>query len=136
MDDAGCAVRSALLEGILPGGGLALYDFKNELKKKQNKKGISVSEKIACAILECAIQAPLRQILDNGGLDVDTIYSGKQKYGHGYDVTGDKYGDMIKMGIIDPMKVTKTALQNAVSVAITILSTNAIVTMARTYDSK
>ena len=136
VDDAVCAVRSALLEGILPGGGLALYDFKGELKKKQNKKGISVSQKIACAILECAIQAPLRQILDNGGLDVDTIYSGKQKYGHGYDVTGDKYGDMIKMGIIDPMKVTKTALQNAVSVAITILSTNAIVTMARTYDSK
>ena len=57
-------------------------------------------------------------------------------YEKGFDVKNGVYGDMYKMGIIDPMKVTKTALQNAVSVAITILSTNAIITMARTYEAK
>ena len=56
--------------------------------------------------------------------------------GHGYDVKKEKYGNLISLGVIDPMKVTKNALQNAVSVAVTILSTNAIVTMARTYDTK
>ena len=64
------------------------------------------------------------------------IYSKEVKKGHGYDVKNEKYGDLIKLGVIDPMKVTKSALQNAVSVAVTILSTNAIVTMARTYDAK
>jgi chaperonin GroEL len=53
----------------------------------------------------------------------------------GYDLKNEKYGNLIKMGVIDPMKVTKSALQNAVSVAVTILSTNAIITMARSYES-
>jgi len=122
VDDAVCAVRSALVEGILPGGGVALYEIGMKLKK---------SKKIADAILGEALITPLEQIYYNAGLpsDEDEIVIGT-------NVKTGETGDMIQMGIIDPMKVTKTALQNAVSVAVTILSTNAIVTMARTYETK
>ena len=136
VDDAVCAVRSALLEGILPGGGLSLYTVhKILLERVVSEK--NKSKKIAVAILADALRAPLVQILDNAGLDEKKIYPDENIVVglNGYDVKKGLYGDMIKMGIIDPMKVTKTALQNAVSVAITILSTNAIVTMARSYES-
>ena len=124
VDDAVCAVRSALVEGILPGGGLALWEAGED---------ITNSKSIAHAILSGALEAPLNQILTNAGVDWAPYGA---DVGHGLDVKTGETGDMIKMGIIDPMKVTKTALQNAVSVAVTILSTNAIVTMARTYESK
>jgi chaperonin GroEL len=140
VDDAVCAVRSALLEGILPGGGLALYDFYFYYHDKSVNYQYSESKKIACAILRDALRAPISQILWNAGLYLDDIYDMTKDVSHlpnrGYDVKNGVYGDMYKMGIIDPMKVTKSALQNAVSVAITILSTNAIVTMARSYEQK
>ena len=138
VDDAVCAVRSALLEGILPGGGLALYSFCSTYNVIASNSKIEKSKKIACAILADALRAPITQILENGGLELEKIYNSEDTlaYTRGYDVKKGMYGDMYKMGIIDPMKVTKTALQNAVSVAITILSTNAIVTMARTYEQK
>ena len=125
VDDAVCAVRSALVEGILPGGGIALWEAEEDMPK---------SEKIACAILSKALQAPIFQILENAGSKWSPYEA--EVVGSGLDIKTGKVGNMIEMGIIDPMKVTKTALQNAVSVAVTILSTNAIVTMARTYDSK
>ena len=138
VDDAVCAVRSALLEGILPGGGLALYAFYSAYNVIANNSKIEKCKKIACAILADALRAPITQILENGGLELEKIYNSEDTlaYTRGYDVKKGMYGDMYKMGIIDPMKVTKTALQNAVSVAITILSTNAIVTMARSYENK
>jgi len=137
VDDAVCAVRSALLEGILPGGGLALYSFYNTYVNESTNSRNSESKKIASAILASALRAPITQILKNAGKSLEEVYkkSNNLAYTRGYDVVSGAYGDMFKMGIIDPMKVTKTALQNAVSVAITILSTNAIVTMARTYES-
>ena len=143
VDDAVCAVRSALLEGILPGSGLALYSFYMKYWDMSvgagnlADKNVSKSKKIAYAILASALRAPINQILDNAGLMLEAIYPIEDNitYTRGYDVKNGVYGDMFKLGIIDPMKVTKTALQNAVSVAITILSTNAIVTMARSYES-
>jgi len=137
VDDAVCAVRSALLEGILPGSGLALYSFYENYMDKSISNDSSKSKKIAYAILAHALRAPITQILENGGLELQAIYpiESNLDYSRGYDVKGGVYGDMFKMGIIDSMKVTKSALQNAVSVAITILSTNAIVTMARSYES-
>ena len=133
VDDAVCAVRSALIEGILPGAGLALWEIAGNglLKKSKNE-----SQKIADAILAKAIRAPLTQILENAGLNVDKIYNTGFSKGQGYDIKSEKVGNLIKMGVIDPLKVTKTALQNAVSVAVTILSTNAIITMARSYDTQ
>ena len=128
VDDAVCAVRSALEEGILPGAGLALYQ--EGLKLLGSK--IS-TKKIAKAILGKALKEPLRQIQLNAGIENSRVYNEENI---GLDVKNNQEGNLIDMGIIDPMKVTKQALQNAVSVAVTILSTNAIVTMARTYEAK
>ena len=133
VDDAVCAVRSALTEGILPGSGLALQEVANN---GVMTKGKTLSQKIASAILSKAMTAPLNQILHNAGLNPCKIYNTGMESGYGYDVKSEKYGDLIKMGVIDPMKVTKSALQNAVSVAVTILSTDAIVTMARSYETE
>ncbi len=127
VDDAVCAVRSALEEGILPGAGLALYQEGLILQGDKNS-----SKKIAKAILGGALLEPLRQIQENAGIENDRVYNEKSI---GLDVKSGKEGDLIEMGIIDPLKVTKQALQNAVSVAVTILSTNAIVTMARSYEA-
>ena len=134
VDDAVCAVRSALEEGILPGGGLTLYNMHKTYETKMNNEKNS-AKKIAHAILSKALKAPLYQILDNAGLDADQVYKECKGAMWGYDVKKDKYGYLMSLGVIDPVKVTRQALQNAVSVAVTILSTNAIVTMARSYDS-
>lgn len=133
VDDAICAVRSALLEGILPGGGAAL----KYMSFIYNDNVIDNKEKnIAYKILSHALIAPCRQILENGGLSIENTYANNPiQFGEGYDLKNHRYGNLIEMGVIDPMKVTKSALQNAVSVAVTILSTNAIITLARTYDS-
>lgn len=141
VDDAVCAVRSALEQGILPGGGLALYDQGVYLNSQEDKKGhVDKSKLIANAILGDALLCPMLQIHTNAGLELaDNSGKSISYFGNmdqGIDVKNKKMGNMIKMGVIDPMKVTKVALQNAVSVAVTILSTNAIVTMARTYESK
>ncbi len=130
VDDAVCATRAALEEGILPGGGIALLDTSKELLER----GDGETMLVANAILSEALKAPFKQILTNAGIDSNEIEPNLDP-GVGYDVKNDKYGNMIKMGIIDPMKVTKNALENAVSVATTILSTNAIITNVRDYES-
>ena len=129
VDDAVCATRAALEQGILPGGGIALL----EVADKVESMGKSESSLVAGSILAEAMRAPFRQILLNAGLDPGEIQL-KVGSGVGYDVKDDRYGDMIKLGIIDPMKVTGNALENAVSVATTILSTNAIITNVRDYE--
>ena len=128
VDDAVCAVRSALEEGILPGAGLALYQEGLLLQGDKNS-----NKKIAKAILGGALLEPLKQIQQNAGIENHRVYNEKNI---GLDVKTGQEGDLIEMGIIDPLKVTKQALQNAVSVAVTILSTNAIVTMARTIETE
>jgi chaperonin GroEL len=125
IDDAVCAVQAALEEGILPGGGIALLNAQKCIK----------SPNIASVILTEALFAPFEQILVNAGKDVGAIASNiTNTVGFGYDVKNEKFGDMIKMGIVDPTKVTKNALLNAVSVATTIMSTNAIITNVRDYE--
>ena len=135
VDDAVCAVRSALEEGILPGAGKALYDIDvNNIGikwKKENDK----NKMVAAMIMQEALTAPLKQILTNVGLDAEDVYTVTTQKGHGYNLKSGEMGDLIEMGVIDPLKVTRSALENAVSVAVTILSTNAIVTMARTYEN-
>lgn len=134
VDDAVCAVRSALDDGVLAGGGVALHNESIDLLEVGDSQEQSVANKI---LLE-AIKAPMVQILDNAGLDHKEIISKIQCTANGregYDVKNGVHGDMIDMGIIDPTKVTKNALRNAVSVATTILGTNAIITMARSYET-
>jgi chaperonin GroEL len=128
IDDAVCAVEAALEEGILPGGGVALYEYAiTHLRGK-----IGAAEQIMFR----AITSPMWQILVNAGKDAQEIMDGILPFpNEGYDVKGEQYGDMIKLGIIDPAKVTKNALLNAVSVATTIMSTNAIITNIRADES-
>lgn len=133
VDDAVHAVRSALEEGILPGGGKALYevevfDLLGEITQEE--------QDVAASMLDAALKAPLTQILTNAGLRVEDHYTLAISDGMGLNVKTGQVGDLIKMGVIDPFKVTRSALQNAVSVATTILSTNAIITMARSYETK
>jgi chaperonin GroEL len=126
VEDAVYATKAAMEGGILPGGGIALLNIAGETC------GCSTAK----SILKHALQQPFNTILENGGYDVNEIkgeialaYQGK--FGYGYDVKDGKIGNMIEMGIIDPLKVTKSALENAVSVATTILSTNCIITNVR-----
>jgi chaperonin GroEL len=130
VDDAVCAVRSALEEGILPGAGKALLEESALLAVSAEG---SEERMIALNILSTALMAPFLQILDNAGLKAKDIYPDGIENGQGYNLKTRQMGDLIKMGVIDPLKVTRSALQNAISVAVTILSTNAIVTMARSY---
>jgi chaperonin GroEL len=138
IDDAVCAVRSALEEGIVTGGGLSLWEISNDMFDWD----YSFSSD-AVKIMEKALKEPLKQIIRNAGGNVDDIVKQmlygndyKNDYDYGYNAKTGEFGDMYKMGVIDPLKVTKNALQNAVSVAVTILSTNAIITMARSYEEK
>jgi chaperonin GroEL len=136
VDDAVCAVRSALEEGVLPGAGKALAEVSAEVPQIW-KNGMPPDEWIAAAyILQEAMLAPMMQIVSNAGLKVSDVYKGEVENGVGYNVKTGEMGNLIGMGVIDPLKVTRCALQNAVSVATTILSTNAIVTLARSYETK
>ena len=133
VDDAVCAVRSALEEGILPGAGKSLAEVHIMGLLGDNP----TDEQVAAAhMLQMATNTPIEQILNNAGMCVTDVYNGKEEIGHGYNLKTGEKGDLIKMGVIDPLKVTRSALQNAVSVATTILSTNAIITMARTYEQE
>jgi len=132
VDDAVCAVRSALEDGILPGGGVSLLHYADYYK---NKHSNDKNKNVAYQIMAQALTAPATQILANAGKDVKKIYKHLPPVNHGYDVKKEQNGNLIEMGVVDPTKVTKNALINAMSVATTILSTNAIITMARSYET-
>lgn len=125
VDDAVCAVKAALEEGILPGGGVALKDI------ARNIEPINKGEQI----LQLAMFAPMIKILSNAGIDVDgsDFDSDRQlgKDGVGMNVATGAYCHMMSVGIIDPTKVTKEAIKNAVSVATTLLSTETVITNIR-----
>ena len=140
VEDAVCAVRSALQEGIVKGGGLALFYSREELSYI-SKKTVNDDESTAIDILMESLCAPLSQILQNAGLNLDEYYNVSttsdswilQKLDE-YNVKTEVKGDFFKMGVIDPLKVTKTAFENSVRVATTILTTNAIITHARVKE--
>jgi chaperonin GroEL len=136
VDDAVCAVRSALEEGILPGAGRALHHIATQDPLFVEIMPYKAEKQAAINILAEALQAPLRQILDNAGVNACDVYQNHIDFNVGYNLKTGEHGDLIKMGVIDPLKVTRCALQNAISVAVTILSTNAIVTMARVYEQQ
>ena len=125
VDDALHATRAALDEGIVPGGGVALL----QARKKSNKINTSdKDEQLGAEILFNAIEKPFVQILQNAGIEkYHGILSKCESSTKGYNIKTDKYVDMVKEGIIDPTKVTRTALENAVSVAGTMLITECTV---------
>jgi chaperonin GroEL len=130
VDDSVLAVKAAIEDGILPGGGIALI---NAIHRIQPKYDIP-SHIMALAILDRALQQPFGTICKNAGEDPEVIAAGiihNGTDGYGYDFKNGKFGMMLKLGIIDPTKVTKQALKNAVSVATTILSTDVIISNVR-----
>ena len=133
VEDAVHAVRSAIEEGILPGGGLSLWGAAEWLLDKTTG---SEEERIAQQILSSSMMEPMCRIVENAGHNAMELFDINPDTNVGLNVKTMEYGDMYKMGVIDPLKVTKNALLNAVSVATTILSTNAIVTLARSYEEK
>ena len=126
IEDALSATRAAVEEGIVSGGGVALVDSIKAL----DKATLEGEEKIGVAILRRALEEPLRQIAENAGKDGAVIVEQVRHMdkGSGYDAAKDEFGNMIERGIIDPAKVTRTALQNAASIAQMVLTTEAVVT--------
>ena len=126
VDDALHATRAAVEEGIVPGGGVALVRASTAL---EGLKGGNDDQTVGINILRRAIQEPLRQIVKNTGEEPSVVLNKvlEAKGSNGYNAANGTYGDMLEMGIIDPAKVTRLALQNAASVAGLLLTTEAMV---------
>ena len=128
IEDALAATRAAVEEGMVPGGGIALLSVIEEVRKAT--ADLTGDYKTGANIVIKALEAPIRQIAENCGVDggvvVNTVLSAKSA-NFGYDALRDEYCDIVKAGIIDPTKVTRSALQNAASVAATLLTTESLV---------
>ena len=128
VEDALQATRAALEEGIVPGGGVALMNAVSAIKLDS----FEGDERTGASIVARSLEEPIRQLADNAGMEgsvvVDTIHRGTK--GHGLNVETGQYEDLVKAGIIDPTMVTRSALQNAASIAKNILTTEAVVAEA------
>ena len=145
VDDALHATKAALEEGILPGGGIALLNAALDLNKQREKgkfKDFTMSELIGLDILTEALTTPFTQILWNAGVEpekvaeIKEVVEGKKNQWYGYNSRFEEYTDMLKAGIIDPTKVTRLALENAASVAATMLTTEAVVSIDPPKDGE
>ena len=127
VEDAMHATRAAIEEGIVPGGGIALV---RSIKVLESLNTQNSDQKAGIRIVRHALTSPIRQIATNAGAD-GSIVIGKVlesgDYNFGYDAQQDSYGDMVKQGIIDPTKVVRTVLQDAVSIASLLITTEAMV---------
>ncbi|MDE2696289.1 MAG: chaperonin GroEL [Chloroflexota bacterium] len=126
VEDALSATRAAVQEGIVPGGGVAFLNTVHVL----DEVDLEGDEATGVRILRRALEEPLRRIAANAGEDGSVIVReiGRLEQGEGYDAAGQRYGNMVEFGIIDPALVTKAALENAVSIAGMVLTTNCLVT--------
>jgi len=136
VEDALHATRAAVEEGILPGGGVALVRCSDVVAKAASS--LSGDERTGAEIILRALEAPLRQIADNAGIDGSVVADEvRQKpLSMGYDANRGEYVDMFKAGIIDPVKVVRTALANAASISSLLLTTEALVTTFDKEDKK
>jgi chaperonin GroEL len=134
VEDALHATRAAVEEGIVPGGGVALIRTRNAILELQ---GSNRDQDVGISIVLSAIEEPLIQIAKNAGAQyqvvINNILTGDGNFG--YNAATDSYGDMLEMGVIDPTKVTRTALQNAASVAGLILTTECMIAEEPTDDA-
>jgi len=129
VEDALSATRAAIDEGVVPGGGLSLIQVAHALTKA-DMTGVPEDEKVGFNIVKRALEEPIRQIAENAGLDGAVIAekARNEKKGIGFDANKMEWVDMLKAGIIDPAKVTRSALQNAASIASLLLTTECVVT--------
>ena len=132
IEDALNATKAAVEEGIVAGGGVALINVMTAVESVIAT--LEGDEKTGATIVLKALTVPMKQIADNAGLDGSVIISKIResgKIGYGFDAYGEKFCDMLETGIVDPAKVTRSALQNAASIASTVLTTESVV-----YDKK
>ena len=126
VEDALHATRAAVEEGIVAGGGVALIRARSAIEKV---KGDNLDQEAGVKIVLRAVEEPLRQIVANAGAEpsvvVNNVAAGKGNYG--YNAANETYGDMVEMGVLDPTKVTRSALQNAASVAGLMLTTDCMI---------
>jgi chaperonin GroEL len=134
VEDALHATRAAVEEGILPGGGVALLRASTAVKAGK----LAHDEKVGYDIIVRACKAPLTQIADNAGVDGAVVCEkvSNLEGNSGYNAATDKYEDLVKAGVIDPTKVTRTALQNAASVSTLLLTSDALIAEAPKADAK
>jgi chaperonin GroEL len=134
VEDALHATRAAVEEGIVPGGGVALVRVREKIK---NFKVEDADEQIGVQIILRALEEPLRQIAENAGAEgsivLDKVRSNKN-HNYGYNAQSDDYEDLVEAGVIDPAKVTRTALQNAASIASLLLTTECVVVERKEED--
>ena len=125
---------AAVEEGILPGGGVALLRCQEAVSA--SRSGAKGDEKVGVDIIGRVLSAPLKQIADNGGKDGSVIVDevNQKSNNIGYNANADEYVDMYKAGVIDPVKVVRTALANAASIAGLMLTTEALVTNLEDED--
>jgi chaperonin GroEL len=129
VEDALHATRAAALEGILPGGGVALLRCTEPVAKLAKK--LEGDERLGAEIVHRALSAPIRQIAENSGVDGAVIASevlASEKEAYGFNAATGEYVDMYKAGIVDPTKVVRSALQNASSIAGLMLTTEVMIT--------
>ena len=126
VEDALQATRAALEEGIVPGGGVALLNAQDAIKLDSYKDD---DERTGASIIQRSLEAPMRQIAENSGFEASVVVEKVRglKAGEGLNASDGEYGDLIAAGVIDPTMVTRSALQNAASIAKNILTTEAIV---------
>jgi len=126
VEDALHSTRAAVEEGVVAGGGTALV---RAISALDGVEGINHDQKVGVDILRRAMSAPLRQIVANAGDEASVVLNevAKGEGNFGYNAATGEYGDMIKMGILDPAKVTRSALQNAASVASLMITTEVMV---------
>ena len=134
-DDALNATRAAIGDGIVPGGGIALLRAKQALKKIDTD---NVDQEAGVNIVLRAIESPLRQITANAGDSPDVVINEilSKEGDYGYNAATGEYGDMMQFGIVDPIKVTKTALQNAASIAGLLITSDCSITISEPLDSR
>jgi chaperonin GroEL len=127
IEDALSATKAAVEEGIVAGGGTVLLNAQSVLR---TGLGLADDQATGVNIVRKALEEPSRQIAENAGVEGSVIIEEirKAKPGHGYDALNNEYTDMFKAGIVDPAKVTRSALQNAASIAAMVLTTEAVIT--------
>ena len=128
VEDALNATRAAVEEGIVAGGGTAMVNAIPAVEKLVSE--LNGDEKTGAQIIAKALQAPIRQIAENAGVDGSVIYERIKtsgKVGYGYNAATEDYCDMIPAGIVDPTKVTRSALENAASICACVLTTESLV---------
>ena len=126
VEDALHATRAAVEEGVVPGGGSALVRCVDAVSKV---KGDNQDQDLGVKIVLRSLEEPLRQIVSNSGGDASVVLNevAKHEGNYGYNASTGEYGDMIDMGILDPTKVTRTALQNAASIAGLLITTEVMI---------